>query len=254
MRGLFGAAFVAAFVAASVGGPPGVAAAQPGEDAGAVSLVDPTDPGRAYDHGDSSSAFALALPDGAACPGDSANDGWRIQSFIVPVGTDPGAMRFQALRPVSDDPASHRALREVSGAIFTQRMTAPNEGPGEPGRIDQGPALTFAHFDTGTFPAGHYRMGLACTPIDWHVAKYWDIEIVFEEAPDVEPGGLRWTVVADGMAPVTTDAGFELPSWATSIAVLTLVAALFAFWSTRTARRRRDNPAPAGTTPGREIP
>ena len=34
--------------------------------------------------GGSRTAFALRLPNGASCPGDSADDGYRVNSFVVP--------------------------------------------------------------------------------------------------------------------------------------------------------------------------
>lgn len=174
------------------------AAAPTGEDVGSVVIVDPLNFDREYQRGDSTSAFTLRLPEGAACPGDSANDGWRVQSFIVPFRTDLGELVFSANRPNVGQPASSRSLREINDAIFTQRMTDPNQTIGQPGMILPLPPLTFAHFDTGTFPPGRYEIGVACTTPDWKVRRYWNAGIEFEAAPDVDPGGMRWTFLGDG--------------------------------------------------------
>ena len=179
---------------------PLVASSPIGEDAGYVVIVDPLNVEREYRTGDSASAFGLRLPEGAACPGDSANDGWRVQSFIVPAGTDIGKLVFSANRPNSGDPGSTRSLREVNGGIFTQRMTEQNEVTGQPGLIVDLPPFTFAYFETGTFPPGRYEVGVACTTPDWQVRRFWNAEIQFEVAPDVDPGGLRWTFLGDGAA------------------------------------------------------
>jgi hypothetical protein len=191
---------------------PTLAAAPSGEDAGSVVIVDPLNSEREYQRGDSTSAFTLRLPEGAACPGDSANDGWRVQSFIVPVGTDLAALVFAASRPDVGDPASSRSLREINDAIYTQRMTEPNQTTGAPGLILPLPPLTFAHFDTGTFPPGRYQIGVACTTPDWKVRRYWHAEIEFVPAPDVEPGGLRWTFLGDGEVIAGADDDFPVPA------------------------------------------
>src|SRR5262245_29250980 len=48
-------------------------------DAGAVSVVAADDPSRVLTEGGSADAFTLRLPEDAVCPGDSANDDWRVQ-------------------------------------------------------------------------------------------------------------------------------------------------------------------------------
>lgn len=165
-----------------------------GVDAGSVVVVDTVNSTRELTEGDSRTAFSLRLPDGSACPGDSANDDWRVQSFLVPADTDIGSLRYRALRPDGD---AYRALRYPNGDIFTQAFTDPNPGPGSPGRILAVPPLTFAWFPAGSIPPGRYKIGIACTPPSWEVARFWDAEIELEEAADVEPGGLRWRVLAD---------------------------------------------------------
>lgn len=209
-------------------------AAATGEDAGSVVIVDPLNVERAYQRGDSTSAFTLRLPDGATCPGDSANDGWRVQSFIVPAGTDLAALEFSANRPNHGEPASSRSLREINGGIFTQRMTEPNQALGEPGRILALPPLTFAYFDTGTFPPGLYEIGVACTTPDWKVRRFWHAEIEFETAPDVEPGGMRWTFLGDGSEPAAEESFPVLAAGAaTVVGIGLLIVGVFSF------RRRR---------------
>lgn len=161
-------------------------------DAGDAVIVDPINTDRELANGSSTSAFSLRLPDGAVCPGDSANDDWRVQSFLVPADTDIGALRYRATRPDGD---AFRSLRYLDGDHFVMEFTDPNPGPGEPGRILAIPLLTMAYFPTGSLEPGPYLIGVACTDPDWYVRRYWDARVDLVAAPEVEPGGLRWTAI-----------------------------------------------------------
>ncbi len=200
-----------------------------GQDAGSVVIVDPLNIDREYQRGDSTSAFSLRLPEGAACPGDSANDDWRVQTFIVPFDNDLSRLTFEALRPASDEPARFRSLREVNGGIYTQQMTAPNPVAGQPGLIGPFPAFTFAYFETGTFPPGRYQIGVACTNLDWTTQRYWNAVVEFTVNTDVEPGGMDWRYLGDnGVAPAGGDGGTSdggSSGWAIPIGIVAAVAA-----------------------------
>ena len=175
--------------------PVGGVAAQPDpndKDAGEVVVVDPFNVTRELNSGDSASVFSLRLPEGAACQRDSANDDWRVQSFLVPVGTDIGALRYKATRP---DGERYRSLRYPDGDIFVMEFTNPNPGPGQPGTIPAVPALTMAYFEAGSIPPGEYVLGIACTNPGWYVERFWDVDVRLEAAPEVETGGLRWQVI-----------------------------------------------------------
>src|SRR5262245_14916437 len=56
----------------------------------------PTDPStnQPVRSGASSTNWTLNLPSGAACSGDSANQGYHVYSFIVPAATDVGTLTF----------------------------------------------------------------------------------------------------------------------------------------------------------------
>jgi hypothetical protein len=189
-------------IAMSWAGSTSVQADQDSADSGDVIVVDPVNNDRALSEGDSNTPFSLKLPDGAACPGDSANDDWRVQSFLVPAETDMDSLRFNGLRPDGDG-YRYRSLRYVSGDIYVMEMTEANEGPGQPGRIVTVPPLTMAF---GTVVPGSYRMGIACTPPSWEVEKYWDVNVEIAAAPEVEPGGLKWSVMQPSVA-ATSPAG-----------------------------------------------
>ena len=158
--------------------------------AGSVELVDSVDRSRALTQGDSNTVFSLRLPDRAACPGDSANDDYRVQTFIVPATDDPGSFEYGLIRPKG---GGRNALYRI-GSAYANEMTGQNSGPGEPGEIVTLPPLTFAAFPPEWIPPGRYRFGVACT-LRAQTTRYWDGELVMSEAPEVQPGQRRWTVI-----------------------------------------------------------
>jgi hypothetical protein len=167
-------------------------------DAGGVLLVDP-DTGSPLSSGDSNSVFTLALPPDASCPGDSANDDWRVQTFLVPANDDPGSLRYGIIRADGD---GRFAIYTVDTQPYVHALTGQNPAPGMPGMIRRIPPLSFAVFPAGTLEMQSYRIGVACT-LYRETAKYWDAEIVLAAAPEVQPGEFRWQVV--GAQPIHGD-------------------------------------------------
>lgn len=172
-------------------------------NAGRVVVTDASVSSRELTQGRSATQFTLRLPPGAGCPGDSANDQWRVQSFIVPSTDDPGALRYAEVAPAGD---GRYALYDVFTAPFVHILTDANSGPGRPGVISPLPALSFAVFPPGTLPAGRYRIGIACT-LFRETAKYWDTEIVITQSPGDEPGQLTWRLAAVPAVIASSDQG-----------------------------------------------
>ena len=190
-------------------------------DAGDAVVVDPININRQLTDGDSTSTFTFRLPEGASCPGDSANDDWRVQSFLVPAATDIGALKYRASRPDGDD---YRSLRYLDGDIFAMELTNPNPVPGKPGENAALPPMTFAWFPTGSLQPGPYKMGIACTDPSWQVERFWDVTAELERAPDVEPGGLRWRVVKPSVTPSPIDSPGNQGHAAPYIAIFAVLA------------------------------
>ncbi len=203
-------------------------------DAGDAVVVDPVNVNRQLTDGDSTSAFTFRLPEGASCPGDSANDDWRVQSFLVPADTDIGSLRYRASRP---DGERYRSLRYLDGDIFAMELTNPNPGPGRPGEIVALPPMTLAWFPTGSVEPGTYQMGIACTEPSWEVERYWDVTVELESAPEVEPGGLRWRVVEPSGSSSFDDAAGNGGRSVLYVAVLAAVGAAFVVLIRRRGRR-----------------
>jgi hypothetical protein len=182
--------------------------------------------------GVSATVFELQLPVGATCPGDSLHDQWRVQSFIIPAGDEPGDIVYGVNGPEGTD---QYALYEVSTSPYTDILLRGNEVGGRPGEIAAVPPLSFAVFPPGTLPAGRYRMGLACTYFR-ATAQYWDVEMDVSNDPDDEPGHMTWRLVdppAGAALPATRvddSTNWSLPA-AITAAVVVLAGALW--WRTR---------------------
>jgi len=161
------------------------------ERAGDVAVVEVTDLSRALLEGGSATEFTLRLPSGASCPGDSANDQWRVQSFVVPAADDPGTLYYGSQGP---DGVGRYALYLVSTRPYVHMLTQQNDRAGQPGRISVPPPLSFGVFPPGTLQPGRYRIGIACTYLR-KTAVYWDAEIDLAAAPGDAPAQLTWRVV-----------------------------------------------------------
>lgn len=205
------------------------------KDAGQAVVADPVNVNRALNEGDSTSAFTFRLPDGASCPGDSANDDWRVNTFLVPADTNLDTLMYQALRP---DGEAYRSLRYLDGDIYVMEMTNPNPGPGQPGLITPIPPLTMAYYEAGSLPPGPYKMGIACTDAVGAVQRYWDTAVELVAAADVDPGGLRWRVVADANAAPAEPASNSSTTLVVAATALVLVIGGVVF-----IRRRQRRPS-----------
>ncbi len=159
-------------------------------DEGSVRVVDVDDPTREFAAGASATVFTLALPEGATCPGDSANDQWRVNSFIIPADRDPGDLEYLVGDPEGEGNWSLYGV-DTNPMIF--EFTIPNVAAGLPGIIPEIRPMSFGVFPPGTLPAGRYRMGIACAYFA-DTGTYWDTEIVIATDADDEPGQITWSI------------------------------------------------------------
>lgn len=203
-------------------------------DAGDVTLVDP---GREeIREGQGTTRFAVELPSMATCPGDSRHDQWRVMTFVVPAHLDPGQLTYNSIGPEGD---GLYALYGLDTNPIVEVLTAPNEGPGEPGLILGLPAASFEIFPPGTLPDGRYKLGVACTYFD-DTAVYWDTKIDVVRDETDQPAEMRWSVVSTGSARPTDSAtgdGGSSSSIAAIFVVLLAVLGVALFFTTRSRRR-----------------
>ena len=207
---------------------------EPPVDLGSITLVDPDDPSTVLAGGASATVFELRLPDGAACPGDSLHDQWRVQSFIIPADADPAKVVYG---PNGPEGVQQFALYEVSTSPFTDILTRSNNAAGQPGVIAGIPSLSFAVFPPATLLDGRYRMGVACTFFR-QTAQYWDAEVLVTTTADDSPGGMTWRLAdppAGASLPTTTE---KSTNWLTpTLAGAAVVAAGAALWWGRQSRQ-----------------
>jgi hypothetical protein len=165
--------------------------------AGDLRVVFFDDPTKVAERGGSATRFTVKFPDGAACPGDSANDQWRTQSFVIPVGTDPVTLGYNNARPEGE---RNWPLYGDDTVPYINQLLFKNAAPGKPGEIPPVPALSFATLPPGSIADGQYRVGIACTYFR-HTAKYWDTKFVFVNDSSDVPGQLSWRLASSPPAP-----------------------------------------------------
>ena len=206
---------------------PAGAAATPGVEPGRAVVVSSADAGASpRERGGSRTQFSLRLPPGSSCPGDSANDGYRVQSFIVPGADDVSTLTFRSVSP--QVPGGY-ALYDLVTNPFIQAQTADARAPGQPGLIINIPNFSFAVFPPGRLPPGRYHVGIACS-LHNNTVRYWSTDLVLSAAPDDQPAHLRWQV-AD--LPLHHQRGFVAPVLigGAGVAILTTIV----LWRRRSA-------------------
>lgn len=236
-------------VAWSLAVPAASAAAAAGEPvrAGDVVVVDSNDGSQALTHGKSETEFSLRLPQGAACPGDSANDQWRFQSFMIPAADALGTLHYNVGGP--DGPGQY-PLFQVSTSPMVDGLTNQNTRPGEPGVIPAIPPLSFGAFPPGLLPSGTYRIGIACT-LSRQTAMYWDTEVVITSSASDRPSQFVWRLPDVPESVNASNSGSS--SWLLLVGVSALgVVALAWFLRPRPARSAM-NSRRAPATPGRRA-
>ena len=175
-------------------------------------LVPPGQPtaGQPLNSGGSGTAFALAPPTGAACTGDSATGGYRVQSYMVPASVNPSTLTFDANGPIPAGIGANLRLPLFGSAgqsPFVDQTTAVATTLGGGGLLVNLPSFSYAVFapDGPSFvPPGTYNIGFACTlgvASPTQQDKFWNVQMTFSTTPADLPAGITWIV---GTPPPTT--------------------------------------------------
>ena len=138
--------------------------------------------------GGSRTAFALLLPSGARCPGDTAHKGYRLWSYLVQKGTNLNTISFHGMYPAP-------GLGFVASGLYVGGYNlALNTG-----EVLQLPTnIDFADFKVSDLlPTGMtsatWEGGLACSNAVGAMARYWNVELTFATNQS-DPNGFTWAV------------------------------------------------------------
>jgi hypothetical protein len=200
-------------------------------DAGDVRIVDAS--GALVSEGQGATTFAVELPSGSSCPGDSLHDQWRVMTFVVPSDVDPARLTYNSIGPEGD---GFYALYGLDTNPLVEVLTAANDAPGLPGLILGLPAASFEIFPPGTLPDGQYKVGVACTYFD-DTALYWDTEIAVTRDVDDQPAEIRWEVVSHGAR--LSEGEADGTSTAPALIGVGVVGAVALVWFLSNRSRRR---------------
>jgi hypothetical protein len=196
--------------------------------------------------GGSATTFTLTLPGGASCPGDSANDGYRVNSYMVPASVDPTTIDYNGLGPIPSVYGEYEDFRQplfdIESNSFVAIQTANAIAPGEPGLIRPFPGFDYAVYSPGDLPPGRYHIGVACTLLK-EIITVWDTEVVVTEAPDDAPAQIQWTAADTGGGDGTSASSGLAPLLVGGIALAAIAVVL--------VRRTRTSPV---TTSPQEDP
>ncbi len=182
--------------------------------------------------GDSGTPFTLGLPQGAKCPGDSATDGYRWQTFLVPSSADLSTMQFNSIGPVGGT-----ALTNNDGDIVVSQQTDITTAT-----ISGIPPFTWQYTGVGEVSAGVYSIGIACS-LGADSVSYWSATVTVTESPSGGPAQFEWaasaptatttstsvvdsttTTTADGTTTTTLDPGTTTTTTADATTTTTLGA------------------------------
>jgi hypothetical protein len=187
--------------------------------AGSLTVVDSSGQGNLLSSGGSATGFNLIPPVGAACTGDSASGGYRVQSYMVPSTTNPSTLTFDSQGPVNAGGTFPAPLYLAgSGSPWVSNNTAVNTGilPAPSGSFD------FSVYSPGQIPAGTYNIGFACSK-NGALDKYWNVQLTFTTDVADVPAQVTWTVGSP--TPPTTTTTTTVAGTTTTVAGTTTTVA-----------------------------
>ena len=115
----------------------------------------------------------------STCPGDSANDGFAVNTFMTPVANDPATLTYNEAGPVGS--GFTQPLFDRNDTPIINKNTAPDTGL----ILSVGPTK-FSVFGPGLLPPGRYFVGVACTKAG-ATESFWSSTI--EVTADAVTGG-----------------------------------------------------------------
>lgn len=148
--------------------------------------------------------LSLAAPNNA-CPGDTATDGYKWQTFMVPASVNASALTYKN-GPVktASIPTAFPLYSFIGQSSVVNKNTAV-----ETGQIVGTSTTSFSVFTPGQIAAGDYKIGYACSkaPAAGQNAvteRFWEQVITVTADEDGGPAEFSWTAQAPSTTTTTT--------------------------------------------------
>jgi len=154
--------------------------------AGIATVVDPRT-GNPLNSGGSATLFALQLPPGAACAGDSAHKGYLLYSYVLSSTVNPATLTYK-----DGYPATGVDLIDQYGDPWVTKFTAVDTGAVSVGSIFKW--SLYGHDTAAIKPGNSYNIGISCSQ-NFKTASYWNVGMRFLPSA-TDPAGFTWAVVA----------------------------------------------------------
>jgi LPXTG-motif cell wall-anchored protein len=213
--------------------------------------------GAALDSGSSVTPFTVVLDGEDQCPGDSTHDGYRVDSYVVPLDTDPAQLDFNGFGPNPPEFQEYASFQmpliPINGNGLAAELTGDAFEAGGPGPIRGLPGFDFSSYVpssstpgwAGGVPPGAYRVGIACT-YGGRMTNAWETTMEVTADPADQPVGMHWTITGPQPRNLETAPGDSntLLYVLLGIAVVAGGVAFFLFRSSK----RPDDPSPVAKT------
>ena len=148
--------------------------------------------------------FVLSHSGDNSCAGDSATDGYRVNTFMVPASVDVSQLQYNAGGPIAPAGVTFKfpLFAQTGNAQQINRNTAPTTGIITAGNLLQ--PFSFAALVAGGIevPNGEYKVGLACTLLGV-TEEYWETTITVT-ASTTGPVTFSWQVTDTPTTTTTT--------------------------------------------------
>jgi len=183
----------------------------------------------ALSSGGSTTVFTVVLtPAPADCSGDTATDGYRVYSYLLPEATSITSNDFS-----SGSPSEGLGLVDGSG-YYGPANTAPNTGQiiSIPSDFEWADLLnlgeTASELDGGS--SAVWNAGIACANSSGAVTDYWNTQVTFTSSVS-DPHGFVWSAGPGASTPEV--------SWAATLPIAGVVVLGGGLWFSRRRSRRK---------------
>jgi hypothetical protein len=160
--------------------------------------------------GGSATTFTVNTPSGAFCPGDTATQGYSVNSYLVPDHSPEiyPTVNYPGGTPTGPGNVVYDDLTAPDFTPYVSEQTQPAVAPATTGLLPSPALLTFGAYGGFFGPPGPgiflspgiYDVGLACADKNGNVTDTWNVQVQFFSSQS-DPGGFTWSVFQPAQAP-----------------------------------------------------